>query len=120
MSDTSMSISSESALAERQRRSRAAGQALLSGWRASGLSMRDYARQIGVKPQRISYWRLRLAGSEVPVPAAEAGFVELTASMPSPGVVVEVGSARVRVAPGFDPGLLSAVVSALSRPDARC
>ena len=102
---------------KRPRRGEAAGRALVSAWRVSGLSQAAFARQAKVPEQRIGYWRLRLSGLEA---SASSGFVEITsaagARCASPsGMLVELSdSVRVRVEPGFDPALLRAVVRALA------
>ena len=111
----------------RERRSEAAGRALVAAWQSSGLSQAAFARRRGVSAQRLSYWRLRLeprrkAGD----PFSAAGFVEITPAAPTAStertiVIVEVGvGVRVHVERGFDPRLLRAVVSALAAPAPTC
>lgn len=70
----------------------------------------------GVVREHVRWWSSRLGRAPavsflelVPPPAAAAAAPE-----PSRDLVVEVGVGRVRVAPGFDPSLLSAVVRALA------
>lgn len=95
----------------RTRRGTAEGRALVSAWRGSGLTINEFARRRGVSAQRISYWRLRLANDK---PAS--GFVEVRASAPvaSPVEVLIPGGVVVRVCAGFNPAVLSAVVTALA------
>jgi hypothetical protein len=106
---------------KRERRSEAAGRALVAAWEASGLPQAVFARRRGVSAQRLSYWRLRLG--QRAAAGGVAGFVEIPpVSSPNSGAVfVEVGSGiRVQVERGFDPDLLGAVVSALMKPRAGC
>lgn len=86
----------------------------VSAWRASGESAPAYARGRGYAPSTLRYWASRFSREEATV----AGFVRLvpmTASAPAaaPDLFVEVGGARVRVAPGFDAALLADLVRAL-------
>lgn len=116
MEPTSSSPSPVLSPAERLRRSEEAGRALVSGWETSGMTMRAYAQQVGVRAQRLSYWRLRLRRPGVPA-AADTDFVEITPRVvPSHlGVVVELpGGVYLRIEAGFDPQVLRAVVTALS------
>jgi hypothetical protein len=80
------------------------------------MSMRAYAQQVGVRAQRLSYWRLRLGRRGVPA-VADTGFVEIAPRLaPSHGgVAVEFPSGvRLRIEAGFDPLVLRAVVTALA------
>lgn len=76
--------------------------------------------------QRVSYWRLRLGQRGKAAAISVVGFVEIpsaasTAPIGRGDVVVEVnGDIRVRVARGFDPVLLRAVVAALASPVLAC
>jgi hypothetical protein len=95
------------------RRTLAQRAALVQQWRASGLSALAFARRHGFAPQNLPRWAARLDTSS-PAPASAAlTFVRLETA-PRALLVVEVGAARVRVEPGFDPALLRAVVVALS------
>lgn len=80
-------------------------------WKASGQSTETFAQGRGFSGSALRNWARRLARIEPPP------FLELvpkgTAQTPAPTVVVEVGTARVRVAPGFDASLLGDVVRAL-------
>src|SRR5690348_17095174 len=81
-------------------------------WRESGESGRDFARRHGVSSASLYQWAKRVEGKP------STRFLKLvprsSASTPSADVVVEVGTARVRVARGFDAELLAEVVKALS------
>jgi len=80
-------------------------------WRASGQTAIDFARDRGFAPGTLHYWSSRLG------PDAPPTFVRLvpkTGHAPvAADLVVEVGSARVRVTSGFDAALLAQVVRAL-------
>jgi hypothetical protein len=80
-------------------------------WRESGKSAREFAQGQAFAASTLRYWSSRLERNQAP------RFVRL---VPKPavtavgsGLVVEVGSARVRVGSGFDPLLLAQVVRAL-------
>ena len=88
-------------------------------WRSSGKTASTFAADEGLTLSSLRYWAARL----VRKPAAPA-MVRLVAKSAGPAVVmpvadaktelvVEVGGAQVRVARGFDPELLRAVVGAL-------
>jgi len=101
---------------KRSRQGTSEGRALISAWKASGLSQAAFSRRAGIPKQRIAYWRRRLPSpGSTPTP----GFVEI----PSPSVPVRTGlgfmvevsdPVRVRVEHGFDPALLRSVVRALA------
>ncbi len=79
-------------------------------WRASGQAADVFAHGRGFQGSTLRWWSSRLG----PLPAPR--FLQLVArSSPSTArpLVVAVGSARIEVAPGFDPQLLAAVVAAL-------
>ncbi|MBK6534147.1 MAG: hypothetical protein IPF99_32645 [Deltaproteobacteria bacterium] len=85
----------------------------VGAWRASGLTAEAFASGKAFSASTLRWWSSRL-GRAPSVP-----FLEL---VPRPAVapesprdlVIEVGAARVRVAPGFDPTLLAAVVRVLA------
>ncbi len=80
-------------------------------WKASGQSAAEFVRGRGFAASTLRTWASRVA------PPAGSPFVRLVpkaaATVAPTGLVVEVGGARVRVAPGFDPALLVAIVQAL-------
>ena len=77
--------------------------ALVQQWKDSGLSALIFARRHGFVPPNLPRWAARLPPASTP---SALTFVRLETA-PSPAVLlVEVGAARVRVAPGFDPALL--------------
>jgi hypothetical protein len=81
-------------------------------WRESGKTMREFAQGKEFAPATLRYWSSRLERGQAPQ------FVrvvpKVTAPTPAAGLVVEVGSARVRVASDFDPALLAQVVRTLA------
>jgi transposase-like protein len=80
---------------------------IVKEFRRSGESAYRFARAKGISINSLKRW----ASAEVEGPA----FVRLeVAPSTAPTVVVQVGSARVVVAKGFDGALLRAVVEALS------
>lgn len=62
---------------ERRRRSADEGRALVAAWESSGMSMRAFAAQRGVRTQRLSYWRLRLSTTAAAPPDSGAAFIEV-------------------------------------------
>lgn len=101
--------------AERRRRDVEQGRALVNAWRASGLSAAAFARERGIQPHRISYWRLRLsdrdAASSGSAPSDTASaFVEVPRPTPSPIVMTLPDGIRIEVGSGAD---LRAVLAAL-------
>lgn len=89
----------------------------VQAWRESGESAEEFARSRGFAASTLHGWSSRLSKTERP------RFLRLVPKAPvesrAPGqasageLVVEIGVARVRVAAGFDPALLSEVVRAL-------
>ncbi len=86
----------------------------VDAWRTSGLTADAFAAGQTFSASTLRWWSSRLGR------APSVAFLELlprpsTASPPpSCDLVIEVGPARVRVTPGFDPTLLTAVVRALA------
>ncbi len=86
----------------------------VGAWRASGLTADAFASGKAFSASTLRWWSSRLGR------APAVTFLELLPRPPSAApelprdLVVEVGAARVRVAPGFDPSLLAAVVRALA------
>ena len=86
----------------------------VGAWRASGLTAEAFASGEAFSASTLRWWSSRLGR------APSVTFLELlprpSASAPEAprDLVIEVGAARVRVAPGFDPTLLAGVVRALA------
>ncbi len=88
---------------------------------AEGVALHHLAREHGLDPQRLYWWRRRLASTAV---APEGGFVAVQVvdadeareepSECGDGVVVETPTGhRIHVGPGFDVTTLARVVSVL-------
>jgi len=82
----------------------------VEGWRASGQSGADYARARGYSQSSLTNWAAKARDSAA---LLEPRVVRVEIERRRSGLVVEVGSARVCVAAGFDPALLREVVAAL-------
>lgn len=86
----------------------------MDAWRASGLTADAFAAGKSFSAGTLRWWSSRLGR------APSVTFLELlprpavAAPEPPRDLVIEVGAARVRVATGFDPTLLAAVVRALA------
>jgi hypothetical protein len=96
----------------RRRRGAAEQQREVEGWRASGLSVEEYAARRGYSAESLRRWTKAVAG---PKEMAAPRFVRLqiAATPRSLALIVEVGAARILVEPGFDADHLRAVVAAL-------
>jgi len=98
---------------------------LVSKWRSSGLPLTAFARDRGVAPATLSWWRWELRrrarARRSPAPTAFVG-VEVVdapvAARPLPFEVVLRGRRVVRVPAGFDAAELSRLLDALE--PARC
>jgi hypothetical protein len=86
---------------------------LVAEYRASGQTQRQWAAVHGVTLSQLRYWVHRFPDPVAPT-AGPAWVTVSPAVMAPAGVTVHVGVAEVRVAPGFDPQLLQAVVRALA------
>lgn len=119
--DTPSSAPAKEHAAERRRRSAAEGRALVAAWESSGLSLRAFSIQRGVRPQRIAYWRLRLApkARDESATTFAGAFVQVPAMAPRPlaGCVVEwPDGMRLHVGSGMEAAALRSVVAALRDP----
>ena len=84
------------------------------GWRASGLTARDYAERHRLKRSTLTWWSSALGRASRTVPA----FVEVVRPSPSEpeGGVIEVvllDGLRVRVSGAFDQAVLLRLLAAL-------
>lgn len=85
----------------------------------SGLSVCDYADQVGMSPWTLYEWRRRLAEAEVAEPEAKVKFVEVTVAGPTrtsgPDFVVRIcdGRRSIAVPTGFEVDDLRRLVTAL-------
>jgi hypothetical protein len=82
-------------------------------WHASGQTAAAYCASHGVSEESLRRWRKEAEGRSLSR-APKFVRVELARRPVEPGLTLEIGAARVRVAPGFDASLLREVVRALS------
>lgn len=103
-------------------------------WKDSGLTAKEYAAEVGISAQSLSWWKWRLSSPAAATPSVTASrrrttrraspdagspmtFVELPAAAPEPFEVVLPSSLRVRVPPGFDAPALRRLLDVLvARP----
>jgi len=94
-------------------RRRAKWTRLVSQWRASGLSAREFAAREGLNRGTLYRWSATLGRAAPP----SGGFVEVPAPVPAAEEgrieVVVREQVRIRVSGAFDAGLLRRVVEAL-------
>ena len=84
----------------------------LAAWRSSGLSIAAWCRQNAEGYHRFLYWRKRL---EVSSAAPSGRFVELTVGPGRSALHLECNGVYLHVDRGFDPGLLSDILSLLKK-----
>jgi hypothetical protein len=108
------------------------GRALIRSWRQSGLSAAAFARQTGVHPNRITFWKRRLAlVDQSSTPAQPTAFIQIPdagpgAAEPETAISAQTIEAvlpngiRLTIHPGTAMPHLVAVVGALSRLGAVC
>ncbi len=88
----------------------------VAAWKASGQTSAAFAEGKPFTGSGLRYWASRLAreatggGSRVRVARVVRVDRPRRAAVSDPVVVVEVGAARISVRPGFDRGLLAAVL----------
>jgi transposase len=102
----------------------------IAGWKSSGLSLRLYSEEQGLKAGTLSYWssRLKAQSAEAPAPSSgpEATFLavrvaEPTVAMPMPEPPDErielalPGGRVVRVGRGFDAATLDRLLEVVER-----
>jgi hypothetical protein len=88
----------------------------VAAWRASGLSRDEFAARAGCTPASLKWWAWRLGRESTALVRVvrERPVKIIAASVP---IVIEVRSARVIVAPGFDAASLRDVLAALRGAD---
>ena len=108
-----------------ERWSEEVGRAMLEAFRESGEGQSAFARRHGLNSQRIYYWQQRLSSSTStaarqqrgpgPVTFAPVRVVDSANGAGAAGVALEVvvGTAMVRVPPGFDEAHLRRVLATL-------
>jgi hypothetical protein len=83
----------------------------VSDYSGSKLTAREWCESSGVTENQLRYWLKRL-GSDSGVESVGWAPVEVVAdrAVEEAGVAIQVGCARIEVARGFDPALLSDVL----------
>jgi hypothetical protein len=79
-------------------------------WRASGKSARAFAETEGFHPSTLQWWSCELRREQ---PLAFVDATSLLTPSADTGLVLEIGTTRIRVSRGFDAELLREVVAAL-------
>jgi hypothetical protein len=92
---------------------------VLEAWRRSGLSLERFAKQRGIIPQRLRWWKLKVADAEKAIPASAAPAllpVRVRAEAPRRGepvtVLLRTGH-MLKVSHGFDEDAFARVVALL-------
>ncbi|MBA3546093.1 MAG: IS66 family insertion sequence element accessory protein TnpB [Nannocystis sp.] len=97
------------------------GRMLVRRWQASGKSQSEYCRGVGIPPQRLHYWRQRLAEDDQDTPEPKQHFVAvrvLEAVVVREAIEIVLTNGRVvRVRGAVDGELLRQV---LAVTEARC
>ncbi len=101
----------------------AEAQGVLSEWKRSGLPLARFARQRGYGPQRLQWWKGKLAVSAGTERARMPRFVPVELSAPMPAVAsertprwIEIAlpeGVRLRVPEGVEAGSVGRLVAAL-------
>lgn len=88
----------------------------IAGWRASGLSMAAYCRRHGLSYWMFVRWRQRIEPTVTP--SSPLTLIPVVAPTPRRGAITIrlPDGIGIEVEPGFDAGVLSAVVRALQVP----
>lgn len=96
----------------------------VAAWRASGQTAAEYSKQHGLTLSALQRWSHRLRGeAQEPAPPAAvrlarvervaAVSTEPAAAATVPGILIELGGARVRVERGVDAATVAVVLAAL-------
>ncbi len=94
---------------------------VLVAWRKSGLSIERFAKERGIVPQRIRWWKAKLEGKTTALVRSESPLallpVQVTASAPSkrgePVAVYLRSGHIVKVGRGFDEDAFARVIAVL-------
>jgi transposase-like protein len=106
--------------------------AIVAEFKASGLSIRKWAMERGIRPRQLCYWIHRIEGrTQRKVSAAKPSFVEVKVvesqaptkmaeplvfmreaelEAPASGISIRIGEAVIEVRSGFDPEVLADVL----------
>lgn len=85
----------------------------LLAWQRSGQTAEAFCADKPYAASTLRWWSSRLRHAPGPAFIELRPRAEVVPTAPVAEIVVEVGTARVRVSPGFDPALLAAVVTAI-------
>ena len=86
-------------------------------WREGGQTVPEYCRQHGLVLGAMRY-QIRRAPASAPAPfrlarVERVASAATTAPAPTPAIVIEIGTARIRVERGVDPTTLATVLAAI-------
>jgi len=96
-------------------------------WKDSGLSVKEFAGELGVSPKSLAWWKWQLTKKDVPpgprvrrarkkAAISTLTFVEMSAAPTrEPLEVVLASGVRIRVPVDFDPATLGRVVEVLDK-----
>ena len=102
----------------------------ITGWKSSGMSLRLYSEEHGLKAGTLGYWNSRLKARAADAPASSAGpeakaaflavhVAEPTVTMPEPRddwiELTLPGGCAVRVGRGFDAATLDRLLDVVER-----
>jgi len=100
----------------------------VAGWKSSGMSLRLYSEEHGLKAGTLGYWNSRLKAQAADAPASSAGpeaaflavhVADPTVPMPEPRddriELALPGGCVVRVSRGFDPATLERLLDVVER-----
>jgi hypothetical protein len=93
------------------------GQRAIELWRASGVSLAEFAARTGLHPKRLEYWRKRTSAA-LAAPASASALMEVTVlpRIASSAITIELRSGRaVRVEGDFADEVLERVIAIAER-----
>ena len=87
---------------------------VLAAWQASGKSIREFARQRGLNPKRLSRWKQRFRDVDDRLPALLPVHVVDAAAATGESLTIVLRSGHsIRVGGAFDDGVFARVVALL-------
>jgi transposase-like protein len=89
--------------------------ARIAEYKTSGLSVKDWCVAHQVKPHQLRYWLRKEKASQEATTPTQWLPVEIGQESSSDSLIVKVGAAKIEVAPGFNPELLSKIVRTLAQ-----
>lgn len=94
------------------------GQRAIELWRASGVSLAEFAARTGLHPKRLEYWRKRTFSAALAAPASASTLAAVTVlpRIASSAITIELRSGRaVRVEGDFADEVLERVIAIAER-----